>query len=216
MLYNSGLRTFMHSLAFAATVAALSIALAPAAKAQITWTITVNAPGSGNTPNYTLTCLPTGTAGTPGPCPNTDPAVITVNRDDSVYWQTGAPSLEIWIVHDDAIVDDSSNNPTHHHHVRNGRDGGKIDVNAPVSAGTKHKYSIFAYDSTTKNLYFDDPRIIIGGTGLEESLRAIEKNCESLRDKLEHGPDEAVATDAKALCQQIEALRESLESKKKK
>jgi hypothetical protein len=214
MLYKLVLsRSCTHGLALAAIVAALSIALAPTAKAQITWTITVNAPASGNAPTYNLSCLATGTTHPPVPCPNTDPTLITVNRDDSVYWQTGAPSLEIWIVHDDAIVDDANDCPTHHHHAKNGRDGGDIDVNAPISAGAKHKYSIFAYDWHTKNLYFDDPRIIIGGSGLEESLRALNTKCEALRKKLEHGPE---GDEAGELCQQIEALQESLESKKKK
>jgi hypothetical protein len=149
----------------------------------------------------------------PVPCPNTDPTVITVNRDDSVYWQTGAPSIEMWIVHDDAIVDDSSHNPTHHHHAKNGRDGGNIDINAPLAGGVKHKYSIFAYDGSTKNLYYDDPRIIIGGSGRVESLRALDAKCETLRKKLEHSPE---GEEAGALCQQIEALQKSLESKTKK
>ena len=166
MLHKSVLsRSCKHRLALAITVVALSIAFAPSAKAQITWTITVGAPATGTTPTYNLSCLATGTTTPPVPCPNTDPTVITVNRDDSVYWQTGTTSIEMWIVHDDAIVDDASGSPTHHHHAKNGRDGGNIDINAPVLAGVKHKYSIFAYDGNTKNLYYDDPRIIIGGGG---------------------------------------------------
>lgn len=221
MLYNSVLsRSCKHRLALAITVVALSIAFAPAAKAQITWTITVGVPGTGTAPTYNLSCLATGTTTPPVPCPSTDPTVITVNRNDSVYWQIGSTSnIELWIIHDDAIVDDASGTATHHHHAKKGtppeRDGGKVDINAPVSTD-KHKYSVFAYDLNSKILYYDDPRIIIGGSGIEASLGAIEMNCEALRKKLEAGPDAEDAKDANALCKQIEALQESLESKKKK
>jgi hypothetical protein len=219
MLYNLVLRrSCKHSLALAATVCALCIALAPTAKAQITWTITVNAPSSGSAPTYTLSCLASGTTHPPVPCPNTNPTLITVNRVDSVYWQIGSTSnLEMWIVNDDLIVDDASKTATHHHHAKKGtapeQDGGNIDVNAPVSAD-KHKYSVFAYDLSSKSLYYDDPRIIIGGTGLEESLHALDTKCVTLRKNLEHNPEEE--EEAGALCQQIEALQKSLESKKKK
>lgn|ERR1700735_5050335 len=204
-------------LAAAMTVVVLGIAFAPTAKAQITWTITVDKLATGTKPGYSLSCATSTTPPIPVQCPSTDPTEIKVNRNDTIYWQIGNTSnLEMWIVNDDLIVDDASGTATHHHHAKKGvapeRDGGNVDVNAPVSAD-KHKYSVFAYDLNSKFLYYDDPRIIIGGRGLEESLHAIEKNCETLRDKLEHGPN---AADAKALCQQIEALQESLESKKKK
>ncbi len=219
MLYNSGLRrSFMHSLALAATVAALSIALPPTAKAQITWTITVDKPATGTKPGYLLSCANSATPLTTVPCPNTDPTEINVNRNDTVYWQIGSTSnLEMWIVNDDLIVDDASGTATHHHHAKKGtppeRDGGHVDVNAPVSAD-KHKYSVFAYDLTSKFLYYDDPRIIIGGTGIQESLRALNTKCVALRERLKHSPEEE--EEAGALCQQIEALEKSLESKEKK
>jgi hypothetical protein len=145
----------------------------------------------------------------------TDPTTITVNRNDAIYWQTGS-NIEMWIIHDDAIVDDAQGNATHHHHAKKGtapeRDGGNVDMNAPIS-GTPHKYTVFAYDLTTKNLYYDDPRIIIGGSGLEQSLDAIESACLTLSDKLKNTPYDGAAGD---LCTQIKTLEESLESKKKK
>lgn len=207
MLYTSVLgRSCKYRLALAITLAALSVAFAPNAKAQITWTITVGVPASGTTLTYNLSCVPT-------PCPSNDPTALTVNRIDSVYWQTGAASIEMWIVHDNAIVDDNtSHKPTHHHHAKNGQDGGKIDINAPVSP-VPNKYSIFVYDGNTKILYYDDPTIIIGGSGLEQALSSIENKCISLRDELKNGSE---AEKARALCQQIKELEESLDSKKTK
>jgi hypothetical protein len=184
---------------------------APAAKAQLTWTITVSEPSSGTKPKYDLSCQQ---AGTPVACPNTDPTVIDVNRNDAVYWQIGSNIDELWIVHEDAIVDDASGKATHLHHAKKGaggQDGGNVDMNATVSATTAHKYYVFAYDHT-KILYYDDPRIIIG-TGLVTSLNAIEINCNALVKKLENSPG---AKDARDLCQQIKALEESLRPKKEK
>ena len=220
MLHNSVLsRSCERRLALAITAVALGIAFAPTAKAQITWTITIDKPATGTKPKYTLSCKTSITPPTTVQCPNTDPTEINVNRNDAVYWQIGSTSnIEMWICHDDAIVDDASGTATHHHHAKKGtapeRDGGNVDLNAPVSKD-KHKYSVFAYDLNSEILYYDDPRIIIGGSGIEVSLRAIEENCETLRQKLE-SLDAEDAKDAKVLCQQIVALEESLESKKKK
>jgi hypothetical protein len=171
------IRAFLPRFIHAVTFAALAVALALPAKAQTTWNITVNIPSSGGTKlTYTVSC-------TPAPCPNTNAAAITVALGDSVYWITDQHA-EMWIVHEDAILDkNNSNTATHLHHVKNGQsDGGKTDgVNAKKNSS--HKYYVFLYDNRT--LYYDDPRILIGGVdaALDKNIERIERQVRDLNVK---------------------------------
>ncbi len=197
--------------AFALTFLASAFGFVSATRAQTTWTITVAATGAGPKPKYSLQCTSSLT-GAVIACPNNpSPDEITINMNDTVKWCTKAHN-EVWITHDDPILDDSSGQKTHHHHAKdNICDGGPVDKGTLVDPTTKHEYYVFAFDSQNKNLYVDDPRIIIGGTGLEDSLRAIHSVCEDLRSQLA-GATEATKGKAKDLCVKIEALLHSLES----
>jgi hypothetical protein len=174
-------------------LAFLASALASTARAQrstpppITWTITVDLSGAPPTPKYTLQCTPADPSNPPSGCPNNqnDPKEITVSPKDKVRWQ-GSSNTDIWIIHEDDVLYDKNTNFTRHHHSHNGTpDGGEVD---------------------------DDPRIIIGGTGIENSIRAIYSDCAKLRSKLDRSSH---AEQANHLCEQIEHLLKSLEQKDK-
>jgi hypothetical protein len=201
-------------------LAFLASALASTARAQrstpppITWTITVDLSGAPPTPKYTLQCTPADPSNPPSGCPNNqnDPKEITVSPKDKVRWQ-GSSNTDIWIIHEDDVLYDKNTNFTRHHHSHNGTpDGGEVDDDPAAADSTPHEYYVVAYNSQNQKFFYDDPRIIIGGTGIENSIRAIYSDCAKLRSKLDRSSH---AEQANHLCEQIEHLLKSLEQKDK-
>ena len=164
---------------FAFVVVALTAAFVLPAKAQRTWNITVNIPSSGSKLTYGLTCVP-------APCPNNPPdgTEITIALGDEVYWSTSQRNAEMWIFHNDPILDeDHSGHATHLHHGKNATVGGVTHAGTPPSS-TKHEYYVLVY-TDTGTLYFDDPRIIVGGSppAIEKQIEEIKKQVKELGAK---------------------------------
>lgn len=124
----------------------------------VTWNIGVVIPTTGNTLTYTLACDPN-----PPGCPggHSDPKEITISIGDNVRWCTNQTNAEIWIIHQDDILDDNNNHPTHLHQGQHCV-GGPTDKATPNS-GKKHEYYVVVYYSGKVYVGVGDPRIIVGG-----------------------------------------------------
>ncbi|MGC1451709.1 MAG: hypothetical protein WA830_16880 [Candidatus Sulfotelmatobacter sp.] len=164
-------------------------------EAQTTWLVTVDVTSGSDTPTYQIiptegtgdTCDPTqknkGTSGDIYVCP-----------DDTIYWTAktkkdgnGNMHHHMIIRQEDDILDKAKGgDPIHVFHAREGKqDGGPIDDTAGYG---EHEYSVFIFDKNGPELYVNDPKIIIGGTTLEDELVRLEKNLTPLLAKIANDP----------------------------
>lgn len=125
---------------------------------RVTWNIAVIIPTTGNTLTYSLACAPNPT-GCPGGQSN--PKEITMSLGDNVRWCANQTNAEIWIIHQDDILDDDNGHPTHLHHG-NHCVGGATDK-ATTNSSKKHEYYVVVYYSGKVYVGVGDPRIIVGG-----------------------------------------------------
>jgi hypothetical protein len=218
---------------FTTAAAALSVVSVSTASAQriasthgpTTWTITINATGNGPKPaGYTLDFSPP-TGGCPlahqtNPAP--DPQNLAVCAGDIVQWvavtqnnASGKMKSEMAIFHEHTILLDPyfGNKPNQAYH---GSDGQKtepatVDPNATVNPNTNHEYYVAVFDKVSGQWYVDDPKIIIGGVGVDDLLNKINKEC-SEQQQQGHADRSAKPT-VSELCKQVQELENRLNLK---
>ena len=173
-----------HHMLFAVAVLVSISVFAPPAAAQnnTAWTITIDATGTPPTPTYSIKSKTL--TGTGCSIKNTVADPLDICEGDTVQWltKTSTNKNKTWIVHRQAIFDDSTNLPTHVFQYSDATPkgaGGPTDASAPMNV--PDEYYIFVDDG--KNLYHDDPNIIIGGTGMGDEIGQIIKQIQELESK---------------------------------
>jgi len=214
---------------FAFAVAALNILSAFSLSAQKTtkarartqatnWVITIDVSSGDPTPVYDISPKPTSVN---YPCTFSagdqanGPKVLRVCPDDTVVWQaktSGTPSTmrsQMIVLFEDAIIDNKNGDPVQTFHAQDGmQDGGAIDSSA--SSDVAYEYSVFVSDKLTKQVFIDDPKIIIGTGTAYDVLNNAETNCEKLRDRLRGNP--VAEAQVARLCEQIQKAKNLLNS----
>jgi hypothetical protein len=181
-------------------IAALGILLVPAAKGQEsakakakavsqTWDVTVDVT-KGDTDyqvlpdqtNYSFLCK--FAAGD-------EPAskkVLRVCPGDSVYWHAltkldnSKLKSQMIILFEDDIIPNDRKNLAHTFKAQDGaKDGGVIDTNA--SSDVPYEYSVFVFDKNAKQVFIDDPKIIIG-TGYPIQVDTLSKQIQVIKDQV--------------------------------
>jgi hypothetical protein len=191
---------------------------APSAEAQTTWIVTVDVTSGSDTPTYQVTAASGGTGNTCAPSPNNTQGTngdVYVCPNDTVFWTAktkkdgnGAMHHHMIIRQEDDILDKAKGgDPIRIFHAREGKqDGGPID---DIAGYGEHEYSVFIFDKNGPELYVHDPKIIIGGTTLENELAKLEKTLAPLLDKIAKDPkaSEREKQLAAKVQKQIDALK---------
>jgi hypothetical protein len=193
--------------------------------AQTTWTITIDATGSGPKPaGYTVDFTPK-TGGCPlaePPSPPPNPQNLNVCANDIVKWvavtkknASGNMKSEMSVFHEHTILLDPnySNKPNQAYHASDGQatDDALVDPNATVNPSVGHEYYVAVFDKVNGakgKWYVDDPKIIIGGVGIDDLIARINKEC-SEQQQLAHA-DASAKTTVRELCKQVEDLENRL------
>jgi hypothetical protein len=174
---------------------------------KTTWTITIDASGTGPLPaNYQVDRVDVDPSTA---CPyqndDSDALQLRICKNDSVIWKT-KQSADLWVFHHDPILDKGNKANLIFHGSGTSGVGGPVDVNADPDGTTLHEYFIFIYDGTTA--YFRDPKIIIGGGQLDRLKAQISQHCQDL--KKQGSPAERHT--ATELCEEVEALENQLQT----
>jgi hypothetical protein len=170
------------------------------AEAQTTWLITVDVSSGSDTPTYTIQNT---TGGNGDTCDASHPTNdgkkykgdIYVCPQDTIFWTAvtkngsdGKMHHHMIIREEDDILDKvTGGDSSRIFHAREGaHDGGPIDGICSVndSCQGKHEYSVFIFDKTGPELYVHDPKIIIGGTTVDDEIVKLEKTLVRLCDEI--------------------------------
>jgi hypothetical protein len=206
-------------------IATLVILLVPAAKGQESakaqtkivaqaWDVTVNVttgdthyevvPDQTNPNNFSCKFAPSDE--------KASEKVLRVCPNDTVKWhaitqQDGSGKLksQMIILCEDDIIINSQLNAAHTFKAQDGAtDGGGIY--AGVSYDVPYEYSVFVFDKNAKQVFIDDPKIIIGTGNIVDVVRSMEKTCDEKRAK----SDEYAIT--KKLCKDVQTLTKILKA----
>jgi hypothetical protein len=208
---------------FVIAIASFGIVLVSSAKAQTTWTVTVDVTSLNKKPVYTL--LPPIVNGSPA-CKYTTqkhPESLYVCNDDIVLFQANtAPdssshlmNYDLYIYQEDDMIVDNSATPVPIPivHAKTGTaKGGKVS-----GKNGAHAYYVAVFDNANNRMYVDDPKIIIG-TGsklnISELLDEIEPLALQLVPMVNADPKATREDQLKAqqILSHVKALKEKLTS----
>jgi hypothetical protein len=195
-------------LVYSIAVAAFGILLAPCAKTQTTWKVTVDVESGNDTPAYTVLSIPAGASNCAGQNPTPAPSAenLYICPGDTVEWflKTKGKKGTITIHQRDGFLT-KGGVPTDLFRASEGHsDGGTSDVNAPP-----HVYdycvAVFDYDPPNSHLYAHDPKVIIGTGSPVELLDGIQRDCRQLLTSLRDNP--TAAEQAKKMCEESQKLK---------
>lgn len=214
LIFGTGRRRF---LIYATAIAAFVVLLAFTAKAQTTWTVTVNVSSGKERPVYTLSSNPSGAPNCAGTNPSPKPSVeyLYVCPHDTVNWVAKASTVaySLTVYFKQPVLDDGTSSvPTPPTQVLHGSNtqpqpaGGPIDNNALPNT---YEYSVGVFDPAANHLYVHDPKIIIGTGGGPEYLRnQMIGDCDQLKGRV----DADAESDAIKLCKEIDRDVKALEN----
>jgi hypothetical protein len=135
--------------------------------------------------------------------------VLRVCPNDTVYWHavtkpdsSSKLKSQMIILCEDDIIFNSQDNAAHTFKAQDGaKDGGAIYTG--TSYDVPYEYSVFIFDKNAKQVFIDDPKIIIGTGNIMDVVRSMEKTCKK-RGK----SDEYAIT--KKLCEDVQTLKKLL------
>jgi|SRR5580704_2355492 hypothetical protein len=221
---------FKRCMVLAIAVAAICAALSSNASAQTTasthaqttWTITIDATGPGPKPaGYTVDFTPK-TGGCPlaePPSPTPNPTSLSICENDIVQWvavtrknASGNMKSEMSVFHEHTILLDPNygGKPNQAYHASDGQptQPATVDPNASVNPNVSHEYYVAVFDKVGRRWYVDDPKIIIGGVGIDELIALIKKECSEQHQRAH--ADASDKTTVSELCKQVEDLENRL------
>jgi hypothetical protein len=108
---------------------------------------------------------------------------------DEVEWCTDKQGSDIWIIHQNAILDDENNHATHLHH---GKDCLRGATDQTANIGDEDEYYVGVVYSNKGYVGIGDPRIIVGGgflpgkqiSKIQAQLKVILQELEALKNEL--------------------------------
>ena len=190
------LAVLMAAFAFPSSAQDMTHSTSARAAAAPTWTITIHETGSGQKPYYTVSPpARTGKCSDPeNPAPTA--AMLTVCPGDTVQWNV-APnaSANLLLYTEESCLQDANGASQWF----DSKAPILATVNPHAAAGEQYKYYVSVYDDSSKHLYVDDPKFIIGGGKhfgriLHDDIEALKQDTEVLKQ------------DTQALEQDIETL----------
>jgi len=199
---------------FATALAAFGSLSASSAKAQTTWTITVDVTSGNETPAYKVLSNPTGASDCSGTNPNPLPShyILYICPNDKVEWKVKTTGKKGWLsIHQKDGFLMRNGVPIYWFHSREGgsADGGQSDAIIPASP-LVYEYFVAVFDdnSTQSHLYAHDPKVIIGNG---PPIELFDAECKKVAASFS---DETKAKDARKICEEAERKLNNLLSQK--